>query len=144
MSIVVTRNVLKFLEVEWDNFRIQSQKFLLLDIIVWLVRNNSNFWRKIFVWDFVRRALKAFHTQTEVIYCISDCVDLQVLPVVFTRQIEWPCQVTAASERLIHTLSVNLQAWHLIHRHAFNRSSERGKENGEKKETKIDIASHLH
>lgn len=79
------------------------------------------------------RALKAFHTQTKVVDCVGNCVDLQILPIIFAGEIKRPCQVSATSERLIHALSVNLQAWNLIHRHALSRKT---KESGERKKRK--------
>lgn len=47
MSVVVSCNVLQFLEIERNDFRVERDEFLLLDIIVGLVRHDGDFWRRI-------------------------------------------------------------------------------------------------
>lgn len=73
----------------------------------------------------MREGVKSILTQAEVVDCVSDGVDLQVLPVVLAGEAHVPRQVATTGERLVHALSIDLQAWHLIHWHAFARRRER-------------------
>lgn len=43
IAIIFLGNVFQFLQVEWNNFLIQSDEFLLFDFIIRLVGDNSDF-----------------------------------------------------------------------------------------------------
>lgn len=42
VSIVIACNVVQLLQIEWNDLVVQSNQFLLLDLIVRLVRDNGN------------------------------------------------------------------------------------------------------
>lgn len=44
VAVVLSGDVLQLLEIEWDDFCVQSDELLGLDIIVGLVRHDGNFW----------------------------------------------------------------------------------------------------
>lgn len=91
VAVVISSNILQFLKIERDDFVVQSRQLLLLDIIVWLVWNDGDFWRKTLCQEDLNKIFETLHTQAEIVHCIGNCVDLQVLPVIFTGKVERSC-----------------------------------------------------
>lgn len=65
----------------------------------------------------LQKAFKIRLTQAEVVDCVSDGVDLQILPIAAAGESERSRQEATAGERLIHALSIDLQARKLVHWH---------------------------
>lgn len=57
VTVVISSNILQFLEIERDDFVVQSRQLLLLDIIVWLVWNDGDFWSKILCQEWLKQNL---------------------------------------------------------------------------------------
>jgi hypothetical protein len=137
MAVVVSGDVLELLEVEWDDLWVERDKLLVLDIIIGLVRHDGDFWIGNPIKVSLQKLSKAFHTQAEVVDCVSDGIDLEILPVAAASETQLAWQVAATGKWLIDALSIDLQAWHLIHWHAFGRDDRfRGREWGEEGRTK--------
>lgn len=43
MAVILPRNIVQLLQVEWNDLLVQRHQFLLLHLIIWLVGDHGDF-----------------------------------------------------------------------------------------------------